>query len=501
MMILARIAEHGSIENQTSGRSDKRYLATFLPYVLPLALIAFATAGLADEAPNGDTAPGPDTGQKEFKEAGACARCHVVSVLEWGISGHRIAATTCQSCHGRSAGHVANERNEIKPQRLPRGANIAGQLCLTCHKKGCPETQKVQTCQQCHHVHALIHPTQKPAAHSERTNDMLRRWDGFKAHMAKGRHHVEQQDWISAQAAFESALKLVPGDRRARSQWHMCRRRIDPAMPGFQIIGDKVDSATGLPSDVKVRGFDIELGLVVPGAFDMGSDAFSDSQPVHTVRVEAFYLGRFEVTQAEWRAVMGTNPARHQGESFPESGRMPVEQVSWDDCIQFIRRLNGRVTGGGFRLPTEAEWEYACRAGGDQKLRPDEVAESAWYRPHSRRQAEPEGEFFELDAFSPRPVGTRRPNRRGFFDMKGNVGEWCSSLWRPYGYDGRDGRESPVQTGLRVVRGGSFGDSAAGLDPTLRHAERPKRRLRFNGLRLARNVPALDDLDHSKGSR
>ncbi len=471
------------------GGAGKPHLTSHLFSFGLAILIVFANLVAAEQPPQDEAAPAPDSGQKEFKEAGVCVRCHIVSVLEWGISGHRQAATTCQSCHGRSEGHVANERNEIKPQRLPRGADIAGQLCLTCHQSGCPESKQLQTCQQCHHVHALVHPTQPRAADSDHTNDILQRWDGFKAHMARGRQHVENQQWTSAHAAFQSALKLIPDDRRARMQWNMCRRRIDPAMPGFRIVGDKVESATGLPRDVEVVGFDIKMGMVPPGEFDIGSNALADSQPVHTVRVEPFYLGRSEVTQAQWRAVMDTNPAGHQGESFPESKTLPVERVSWDDCMQFISRLNDRVAGGGFRLPTEAQWEYACRSGANQAFRPNDIGASSWYRANSLRNAEPESEFLELEAYAPRPVGTRRPNRWGFLDMQGNVGEWCSSMWRPYVYDRNDGRESNGQAGLRVVRGGSYADPSAGLDPALRHAERPNRRLRFNGLRLARGVP------------
>ena len=471
----------------------RRRRTVVLIFLAAVALIASAIASASQEP--SENPYGANTDQKEFKAAGVCARCHVVSVVEWGISGHRDVGTTCQSCHGCSEGHVANERNEIKPQRLPRGANIAGQLCLTCHKSGCPKTQKAQTCQECHHVHALIEPMRPVAVRNGRANDMLQRWNGYNTHMAAGRRHVEQRDWPAAQKAFASALRLVPGDRRAGSQWHMCRRRIDPALPGFRIVDNDFDLATGLPRDVKVQGFDIEMRLVPPSVFDMGSDAHSDSKPVHTVNVNAFYLGRCEVTQAQWQAVMGENPAGHQGERFSESGQMPVERVSWDDCVRFIHQLNDRVVGGGFRLPSEAQWEYACRAGDDTMFRPDDISEFAWYRGNSLRDAGTEGELLELDAFSPRPVGRRRANRWGFFDMSGNVGEWCSSLWRPYVYDRRDGREALDASGLRVVRGGSYADRAEGLDPAMRHAMRAARRLRFNGLRLARNVPALGARD------
>ena len=442
----------------------------------------------------------------EFKQAGVCARCHVVSVLEWGISGHVESETTCQKCHGPSKGHVANERNEVKPDRLPRGKAIAKQLCSTCHKTGCPSTQQVQTCQKCHHVHALINPAKPPKAKDDRLEKLLARWDQYRKQMAKGDQHVKQQEWKPAQAAFREALKLIPGNHHARTRFQMCRRRLNPSLPGFRIVGNKFDAQTGLPRDVQVAELKIPMLLVPPGEFDMGSDELSDSRPRHTVRVDAFYLGRYEITQAAWKAVMGANPSKHQGKQFADAARLPVERVSWNDCQQFIRRLNKLVPGGGFRLPTEAEWEYACRAGqrevrfsGKAQFSEEKnLSERAWFRVNSLRKSPSKSAFLQIDAYAPRPVGTRRPNPWGFYDMQGNVCEWCSSLWRPYLYNPSDGRESLARPGMRILRGGSFSDSAESLNPALRHPERPHRRFRSNGLRLARSVP---DTNEQNGTR
>ena len=207
--------------------------------------------------------------------------------------------------------------------------------------------------------------------------------------------------------------------------------------------------------------------------------------------IGAFYLGKHEVTQAQWQAVMGTNPSVHQGKPFPDAVRMPVESVSWNDCREFIKRLNVRTKGGGFRFPSEAEWEYACRAGdGDGNLSPDDTLGSfAWFRENSRREAEDESSSHGPAAWSPRAVGMRRASAWGIHDMRGNVSEWCSSLYRPYPYEAGDRRESPDALGPRVLRGGGFADSTEGLDPALRHFDRPHRRSRWNGLRLARDVP------------
>ena len=431
----------------------------------------------------------------EFKQAGVCARCHVISVLEWGISAHVEAEADCRKCHGPSRGHVDNERNEIKPDRLPRGEAIAKKLCADCHETGCPETLQVQTCKKCHHVHALINPSQPPTARDDRLEELLSRWQHFESRMADAEGHVKQQDFQAAQAEFREALKLIPGNHRAQLKLKMCTRRLNPQLPGFLVVGKEFDAETGLPRQVRVADLDVSMMLVAPGEFDMGSDRLTDSRPVHTVRVDAFYLGRYEVTQGQWQTIMGENPSAHQGDGFPDARRMPVERVSWNDCQEFLRRLNARIAGSQFRLPTEAEWEYACRAGGEEPQggadSSEIVGRRAWYRANSARVANPDKLFLQIDAYSPRPVGMRQPNVWSFYDMQGNIAEWCSSLLRPYLYDTADGRESVSAKGMRVLRGGGFADGAMSLDPALRHAERPHRRLRWNGLRLARDVPSL----------
>jgi len=197
--------------------------------------------------------------------------------------------------------------------------------------------------------------------------------------------------------------------------------------------------------------------------------------------------------------VMGSNPSIHQGPEFADRERMPVENVSWDECQAFVRTLHERLPGGGFRLPTEAEWEYACRAASP---RPGVVGQAssltmdlttlvrfAWFRDNSARKTDAGAVSQQADTWAPRPVGTKQPNGWGVYDMQGNVSEWCSTLYRPYLYDPKDGRESLTAPGLRVLRGGGFADSAESLDPAARHAERPQRRYRWNGLRLARSVP------------
>ena len=413
-----------------------------------------------------------------FASAGVCSRCHVLSVLEWGVSGHVEAETTCQECHGTSRAHVANERNEVKPDRRPTGAQIAG-LCMDCHDDGCPQTTRKDTCQECHHQHALLNPS-KPVSGADSPRQQLAvRWSKYQEAMEEGERLASTVQWSAAGRAFERALTLVPSSREAQERWAACARRLEPTLPGFESVGEAVDFRLGLPREVQVVGTDLRMMLVPGGEADIGDEGFVSSSPVHTVQLKSFYLGKFEITQAQWERWMGENPSHHRGERFPQASRMPVEQVSWDDCQRFVERLNQTVPGGGFRLPTEAEWEFAARAAGE----PDTpLVSRAVFRPLDDGEVVPEL-FRGLDAFTPRPVGSLSPEAGGLYDLFGNVNEWCADPFEPYGVVPAVTDGNP-----RVLRGGSFADGTAVLHPAFRHRERPGRRLRYNGLRIARTL-------------
>lgn len=392
-----------------------------------------------------------------LKQAGVCSRCHVAQVLEWSASKHVKAGTSCMQCHGPSAGHVANERNQVKPDRLPQGEAIAG-LCAQCHAQGCPKTKQTAACQSCHHTHALSNPNEKQMQQVESPEEQA--FAAYRKAMDAGEAAVRRQQWNAARDLFTSALKLRPSDKRAAARIKMCDRRRNPAIPGFEIVGSEFDAESGLPLHVRVASLGFEMRLVPAGEFDMGSDAVPSSKPVHTERVAAFYLATMEVTQKLWTELGLDNASLHRGDS------LPVHNVSWDDAQQAIAKLNARVPGGGFRLPLEAEWEYAARA----PSKPD----SAWYRDNTADATK--AGFRESNAYAPRPVAAKSANAWGFFDLQGNVAEWCASLLR---------QGEP----LRVIRGGSYGDSKDALDPSMRHGERPSRRLPWNGLRIARAAP------------
>ena len=325
----------------------------------------------------------------QLKQAGVCARCHVISVVEWGISRHQQAGTGCVDCHGASRGHVADERDNVKPDRIPRAAAIAG-LCATCHQAGCPKSKQADACQNCHHVHALVDPNKPPASQDARLEQLTRKSQGAARHVAEGQRLARLERWEQARGEFQAALGEEPGNPVAAQFLKVCERRLAPALAGFEIEGKDWDAGTGLAREVRIAELGTGMVLVAGGDADIGSERFAGAKPVHTVHVEPFYLGKFEVTRAEWRALMDTDPSAQQGSR--DADRMPVEQVSWEDAQAFMGKLNQRVAGGGFRLPTEAEWEYAARAG--EPAGAGTLERVAWFNA-------------PVQAFGPRPVGTR----------------------------------------------------------------------------------------------
>jgi formylglycine-generating enzyme required for sulfatase activity len=198
-------------------------------------------------------------------------------------------------------------------------------------------------------------------------------------------------------------------------------------------------TVTRLRSVARTTSARFEFCPIPAGTFLMGSER---EPPVHEVTLtRAFHLGRFPVTQAQWEAVMGTNPSQFQG---PDR---PVEQVSWDDCQAFVERLNA-AGQGTFRLPTEAEWEYACRAGAPGKFcfgdHEEKLGEYGWYSANSGGQTQ--------------PVGQKTPNACGLHDMHGNVWEWCQDWWDDYAAEPvTDPQGAPSGfLGARVFRGGCW---------------------------------------------
>ena len=455
--------------------------------------------------------------RQELVTAGSCARCHVSSALEWGLSRHSTITRSrngvqpnCVGCHGDSRNHVIDEQNTAKPDRVAHGDAIAA-LCSECHRRGCPRTSEVKNCQECHHIHALVNPKLDAGTIEKRASDLAAIMQAYQGHLAEGERLVQQAQWASAGTAFAAARKDYPASERAQAAQTMIARRLKPGISGFKTVGDQFDPKSGLPKEIVLEKFGIDLVLVPAGSVDLGSERRPDAQPVHTVNIAPFYLAKCEMTQLQWKALMGANPSLYQGAKFPQADLFPVEQVSWEDCQSMLAAINKKVTAGGFRLPSEAEWEYAARAGSTEPVAPVQLLSVAWLRENSQvagpakplaatpaagatRGGMQDFEAAKLaapDGYAPHPVGTSQPNRWGLYDMLGNVAEWCSSLYQPYPYNAADGRESTFGAGTRVLRGDTFMDSAESADLALRHSDRPTRKLRWNGVRLAFSPPSV----------
>ena len=185
----------------------------------------------------------------------------------------------------------------------------------------------------------------------------------------------------------------------------------------------------------------MEMVWVPGGCFQMGSNSGdSDEKPIHKVRVDGFWIGKYEVTQGQWQKVMGNNPSR-----FKKGNNYPVENVSWNDCQEFIKKLNRR-SDKSFRLPTEAEWEYAARSGGkiEEYAGSNYCSGVAWF-----------GELWKTGSHA---VGCKAANGLGLYDMSGNVWEWCADWYdkKYYSDSPLNNPKGPSSGSTRVVRGGCW---------------------------------------------
>jgi|GEM_PF-557407 len=243
----------------------------------------------------------------------------------------------------------------------------------------------------------------------------------------------------------------------------------DPSIVTNSKLAQRI-KATGLPWRVTCNKTGIEMLLVPPGEFIMGesggdTEVEEDGLPDHRVRLtKPFYLGRYPVTQAQWTAQIGSNPSQFQGAPYTDCPSRPVESVSWDDCQRFCAAT-------GLRLPTEAEWEYACRAG-DRKPRYGEPAEIGWFKENS--------------ANTTHPVGKKLPNALGLHDTLGNVWEWCQDWYGPYSSSAATNPAGPSSGPNRVLRGGSWGNGSSSCRGSRRLSATPDDAYNCIGFRSAR---------------
>jgi formylglycine-generating enzyme required for sulfatase activity len=241
--------------------------------------------------------------------------------------------------------------------------------------------------------------------------------------------------------------------------WLIRNRKVTPAT---QTTSTQTAAATtktapsGSPFTEKVNGAEIEMLAIPGGNFLMGSPATEsgrdpDEGPQSNVTVPNYYMGKYEVTQSQYRAVMGANPSAFKGDD------LPVDSVTWAEATEFCRKLS-TLSGRHYRLPTEAEWEYAARAGTTGA--PTESADlTAWYDGNSGARTH--------------PVGQKEANHFGLYDIYGNVWEWCQSKYKAYPYSATDGREDLQSVEVRVLRGGSWESAAKACRPSYRRRVTP----------------------------
>ena len=245
------------------------------------------------------------------------------------------------------------------------------------------------------------------------------------------------------------------------------------------LLTDEWPSIEPVTETLTVNGVSFKMVAVEGGSFMMGatieqgSDAYNSEKPAHIVTLSSYCIGETEVTQALWLAVMGENPSYYTGDFSSDLNR-PVEQISWNACQQFITKLN-QLTGKNFRLPTEAEWEYAARGGnqseGYKYAGANMISAVAWYATNASTQTH--------------PVASKLPNELGLYDMSGNVWEWCQDWYGSYSSEAQTNPTGPASGSYRVIRGGCLLDNARECRVSTRSNSSPTITYVGLGLRLA----------------
>ena len=293
---------------------------------------------------------------------------------------------------------------------------------------------------------------------------------------------LEDQIFIAItrqQAATERLTELAGQVESVTEELREARAELDAVREEIAVLAAAAPApaaeAAG-PPETWINDLEMTFVLIPAGAFDMGSESGEDDErPVRSVTIsEAFYVSRFEVTQAQWFAVMESDPSQ-----FTDDPNRPVEGVSWEDAQAFIAKLNATEPGATYRLPTEAEWEYAARAGstaayafGDDAAQLDAYA---WYAGNAGNVTH--------------PVGGKQPNAWGVHAMHGGVWEWVQDRYGPYPSDAAAESAGPPPGTRRVIRGGSWLSPAEDCRAASRSHAHPAFRGAHVGFRLVRIIP------------
>lgn len=251
-------------------------------------------------------------------------------------------------------------------------------------------------------------------------------------------------------ATWGSVLQKVTGDAGSGIKAGTGKRIVwDVLAERERFVGESMVFEVRASLAATRLSFEPEMVFIQGGTFQMGSnEGEDDEKPLHSVSLSSFYMGKYEVTQKQWQEVMGSNPS-----DFKNCANCPVETVSWDDVQEYIHKLNQR-TGKQYRLPTEAEWEYACRAGSATPFNTGACLKTAQanYDGNYPYTGCSQGEYRHKTT----PVGTFTPNAWGLYDMHGNVYEWCSDCYGFYCSASQANPAGPSEGASRVLRGGSW---------------------------------------------
>jgi len=274
---------------------------------------------------------------------------------------------------------------------------------------------------------------------------------------------------------INTALSQGDCDRAQRNYnvWKDFAKTSDPSVER-RIAECRGDGTGGANQSFTVNGVTFEMIFVQGGTFSMGctaeqgSDCNNREKPAHSVTVGNFSIGKFEVTQALWKAVMGSNPSSFKGDN------LPVENVSWDDAQEFCRKLSA-ATGKQFRLPSEAEWEYSARGG----------ARSKGFIYSGGNNLNIVGWFWDNSGKRTQSVGQKQANELGIYDMSGNVWEWCSDWYGVYTATPKRDPMGASSGSDRVIRGSSWIGAATGARVASRYDSTPGNRSSNFGFRLA----------------
>jgi len=288
--------------------------------------------------------------------------------------------------------------------------------------------------------------------------------------------YFKDREYAKARDHYKTVLDTNPKDLNAKKQYDLCMAQLGK------------EEAHPVPTN----DFAIDMVFVQGGTFMMGctskqdnnklnslaslmvsqivpnNDCVNNEQPAHQVTVSNYYIGKYEVTQAQWKAIMGNNPSHFNGDN------LPVEQVSWDDVQEFIRKLNIQ-TGKQYRLPTEAEWEYACRGG----------LQSGHYKYSGSNTAGNVACYNDNSGNGTHPVGSKQANELGIYDMSGNVWEWCQDWYGNYSSNAQTNPQGPSSGSSRVDRGGGWDDIARYCRVSYRYYNTPDIRHIDLGFRIA----------------